>query len=243
MGVCAICSSSIVGHNFPFGSCHCFASVEEFVSCPHYCATIDQIWLGFRGRGVTLDRQNRIEIVALVGSMREQSYNRGLLRTAMLLQPEDVHIAEFPVSALPYFNPDHVDAQHLPTVQDFRQRLRLADAVLICTPEYAASIPGMLKNALDWAATPKGRSPLRGKPVGIASASIDRTGTVRTQMHLRQVFQSMGAICIPEPEVYVTFAEDKFNPLGELTDQTGRDQVKQLVEQLADWVQLLRDLR
>lgn len=190
-----------------------------------------------------MDRQNRIEIVALVGSMREQSYNRGLLRTAMLLQPEDVHIAEFPVSALPYYNPDHADAEHLPTVQDFRQRLRQADGLLVCTPEYASSIPGVLKNALDWASTPKGRSPLRGKPVGIASASIDRIGTVRAQMHLRQILLSMGAICIPEPEVYITFAEDKFNPLGELTDQTGRDQVKHLVEHLADWVLLLRDQR
>lgn len=190
-----------------------------------------------------MERHDRIEIVALIGSTREQSYNRGLLRTAMLLQPEDVHIAEFPVNALPFFNPDHVDAQQLPTVQDFREVLRHADALLVCSPEYAYSIPGVLKNALDWAATPKGRSPLRGKPVGIASASIDRTGTIRAQTHLRQVFQSMGAIAIPEPEVYVTFAEDKFNSLGELTDQNARDQVKYLVEQLADWALLLRDQR
>lgn len=190
-----------------------------------------------------MEQQRRIEIVALVGSTREQSYNRGLLRTAMLLQPEDVHIVEFPVSSLPFYNPDHADATHLPTVQDFRASLRRADAILVCTPEYAYSIPGVLKNALDWASTPKGRSPLRGKPVGIASAAIDRAGTVRAQMHLRQIFLSMGAVGIPEPEVYITFAEDKFNPLGELTDQNARDQVRYLVEQLADWALLLRDQR
>lgn len=190
-----------------------------------------------------MERQDRIEIVALVGSTREESYNRGLLRTAMLLQPEDVHIAEFPVTALPFFNPDHADADQLPTVQDFREALRRADAVLVCTPEYAYSIPGVLKNALDWASVPKGRSPLRGKPIGIASASIERAGTVRAQMHLRQVFLSMGSIPIPEPEVYVTFAEDKFNNLGELTDQTARDSVKRLVEKMADWSLLLRDQR
>ena len=161
----------------------------------------------------------------------------------MLLQPDDVHIAEFPVSALPFFNPDHVSAEHLPMVRDFREALHHADAVLVCTPEYAYSIPGVLKNALDWAGTPRGRSPLRGKAVGIASASVDRNGTVRAQMHLRQVFLSMGAVCIPEPEVYVTFAEDKFNPLGELTDSTARDQVKHLVEQLSDWALLLREQR
>ncbi len=161
----------------------------------------------------------------------------------MLLQPDDVHIAEFPVSALPFFNPDQAAAEHLPTVRDYREALQHADAVLVCTPEYAYSIPGVLKNALDWANTPKGRSPLRGKAVGIASASIDRNGTVRAQMHLRQVFLSMGAVCIPEPEVYVTFAEDKFNPLGELTDSNARDQVRNLVEQLSDWALLLRDQR
>lgn len=161
----------------------------------------------------------------------------------MLLKPDDVHIVEFPVSTLPFYNPDHVEADHLPTVQDFRRHLHNADALLICTPEYAYSVPGVLKNALDWAATPKGRSPLRGKPVGLASASIDRTGTVRAQMHLRQIFLSMGAVCIPEPEVYVTFAEDKFNPLGELTDHTARDQVKNFIDQLSDWAVLLREQR
>lgn len=161
----------------------------------------------------------------------------------MLLQPDDVHIAEFAVTSLPYFNPDHADDRHLPTVQDFRNALSRADAILVFTPEYAYSIPGVLKNALDWAGTPKGRSPLRGKPIGIAGASIDRAGTMRAQMHLRQVFLSMGAVCIPEPEVYVTFAEDKFNNLGELTDSTARDHVKSLVEKLADWALLMREQR
>ncbi len=190
-----------------------------------------------------MDRKDRIEIVALVGSLRERSYNRGLLRTAMLLQPEDVHITEFSVGSLPFFNPDQARTTTSPMVRDFHDALRRADGVLVFTPEYAYSVPGVLKNALDWAATPRGRSPLRGKPVAIASASIDRTGTVRVQMHLRQIFLSMGAITIPEPEVYVTFAEDKFNNLGELTDHTARDQVKSLLEHLADWVDVLRDQR
>lgn len=190
-----------------------------------------------------MDRQDRIEIVALVGSMREHSYNRGLLRTAMLLQPEDVHITEFAINSLPFFNPDNAIENPQPTVRDFRQSLRHADAVLIFTPEYSYSVPGALKNALDWAGTPRGRSPLRGKPVGLASASIDRNGTVRAQMHLRQIFLSMGAISIPEPEVYVTFAEDKFNNLGELTDQNAREQLKSLVESLADWALIMREQR
>lgn len=190
-----------------------------------------------------MDRKDRIEVVALVGSMRERSYNRGLMRTAMLLQPEDVHITEFPINSLPFFNPDHVSGTTLPTARDFRHALQQADALLVLTPEYAYSVPGLLKNALDWAGTPRGRSPLRGKPVGIASASIDRNGTVRAQMHLRQIFLSMGAVCLPEPEVYVTFAEDKFNNLGELTDQNAREQLKSLIEHLAEWALIMREQR
>lgn len=242
MGVSAICSLSSVGHillSRSFG----MAFLHNSVSWQHSCATIEQIRLNCGEVGKTLEPQDHVEIVALVGSTREYSYNRGLLRTAMLLQPEGVHLAEFPVTALPFYNPDHADAEQLPTVRDFRNALRRADAILVCTPEYAYSIPGVLKNALDWAATPKGRSPLRGKPIGIASASIERAGTVRAQMHLRQVFLSMGAITIPEPEVYVTFVEDKFNNLGELTDQSARDHMEMLVERLAEWALLLRDQR
>lgn len=193
--------------------------------------------------GKKVEHNDRIEIVALVGSVRERSYNRGLLRTAMLLQPENVHITEFPVASLPFFNPDHGDAQISPMVRDFRQAIRRSDAMLVCTPEYSYSIPGVLKNALEWATPPRGRSPMRGKPVGIMSASIDRNGTMRAQMHLRQVFVSMGAVCIPEPEVYITFAEDKFNALGELTDQTAREHVSRLLAQLVDWALLLRSQR
>ena len=186
---------------------------------------------------------DRIEIVALVGSVRQQSYNRGLLRTAMLLAPDDVRIIEAPINTLPFFNPDHAAAEHLPTVQDFRTALRRADAVLVCTPEYGYSVPGVLKNALDWVTVPRGRSVLRGKPIGIAGASVDRVGTIRAQLDLRKVFLSMGAVVLPEPEVYVTFAEDKFNQLGELSDQTSRDLMHNLVRDLRDWAYLLRDQR
>ncbi len=126
---------------------------------------------------------DRIEIVALVGSVRQQSYNRGLLRTAMLLAPDNVRIIEAPINTLPFYNPDHAAAEHLPTVQDFRTALRRADAVLVCTPEYGYSVPGVLKNALDWVTVPRGRSVLRGKPTAspgrrsIASARSARSST------------------------------------------------------------------
>lgn len=160
----------------------------------------------------------------------------------MLLQPEDVRLVEVPISTLPFFNPDHVP-NDLPLVQDFRQALHQADGVLICTPEYSYSVPGVLKNAMDWASVPTGHSALRGKPIGLAGASRGRSGTVRAQMHLRHILASMGAVVIPEPEVLVTFAEDKFNQLGELTDHTSRELMGQLIANLTDWAVLLRDQR
>lgn len=192
---------------------------------------------------MTIVEHRRIEIAALIGSTRRQSFNRGLLRTAMLLQPEDVRLIEVPINTLPFYNPDHATADDLPLVQNFRQALRRADAVLICTPEYSYSVPGILKNAMDWASVPTGRSVLRGKPIGLAGASRGRSGTVRAQMHLRQILASMGAVVIPEPEVLITFAEDKFNQLGELTDHTSRELMGQLMVNLTDWAVLLRDQR
>ena len=179
----------------------------------------------------------------MVGSLRRQSYNRGLLRTAMLLQPEEMRIAEVSITTLPYFNEDVEAAGDPPLVQDFKAALARADGLLICTPEYSYSIPGVLKNALDWASRPSGRSVLRGKPVAILGASVGRSGTMRAQLHLRQIFVHIGAIVIPEPEVFVTFAPDKFNQLGELTDQTSRDLIRRLLEHLADWVDLLGQRR
>jgi chromate reductase, NAD(P)H dehydrogenase (quinone) len=187
--------------------------------------------------------ERRIEIAAVVGSLRRQSFNRGLLRTAMLLQPEDLRLVEVSINTLPYFNEDVEASGDPPLVNDFKSALRRADGVLICTPEYGYSIPGVLKNALDWASRPTGRSVLRGKPIGLLGASIGRSGTMRAQLHLRQIFLQMGAIVIPEPEVFVTFAPDKFNQLGELTDQTSRELTRQLLANLADWAVLLRGQR
>lgn len=178
---------------------------------------------------------HRIEVAAIVGSLRTQSYNRGLLRTAMLLQPDNMHIYEVPIDGLPYYSEDLERHGDPPAAREFKQALERADALLICTPEYSYSIPGVLKNALDWASRPSGRSVLRGKPAAIMGASIGRSGTMRAQLHLRQVFVHIGVVPVPEPELYLTFAKDKFNALGELSDQTALDLTNQLIHNLGDW--------
>jgi len=176
----------------------------------------------------------------MVGSLRRQSFNRALLRTTILVQPGTMHIYEVVIDQLPFFNEDLEREGDPPPVADLKRALARADAVLILTPEYGYSIPGVLKNALDWASRPTSRSVLRGKPVAIMGASVGRSGTMRAQLHLRQIFVQIGMVPVPEPEVYVTFAKDKFNGLGELSDQTSLEQTKQLLDNLVEWTAMLR---
>jgi chromate reductase len=155
----------------------------------------------------------------------------------MLVAPESMHLYEVSIDQLPFFNEDLERQGDPPAVREFKQQLERADAVLICTPEYSYSIPGVLKNALDWASRPSGRSVMRRKPVAIAGASAGRSGTMRAQLHLRQVFVQLGAIPLPDPEVFVTFSSDKFNNVGELSDQSSLDQVRSLLSHLALWAE------
>lgn len=191
---------------------------------------------GSKGNGVA---SGRIEVAAIVGSLRQHSLNRSLLHTAILIAPERMHIYEVPIDRLPFFNEDLERQGDPPLVVEFKAALARADAVLVITPEYSYSIPGVLKNALDWASRPAGRSVLKRMPLGMMGASAGRSGTMRAQLHLRQVCVQLGAIPLPEPEVYVTFASDKFNALGELTDPTALDLVKQFLARLGEWSDML----
>lgn len=182
---------------------------------------------------------SRLEIAVLVGSLRRRSFNRALMQTSMLVAPDHLRLYEVSIENLPYFNEDLEHQGDPPEVAEFRAALRRADAVIICTPEYSYSIPGVLKNALDWASRPSGRSVLKGMPTGMMGASIGRSGTMRAQLHLRQISVQLGAIVMPAPEVYITFAEGKFNQLGELTDQSSLDLVKQFLASLEEWTHLL----
>ena len=193
-----------------------------------------------KGSGVA---SGRIEVAAIVGSLRQHSLNRSLLQTAMLVAPERLHIYELSIDRLPFFNEDLERQGDPPPVAEFKAALDRADAVLVITPEYSYSIPGVLKNALDWASRPAGRSVLRHMPLGMMGASVGRSGTMRAQLHLRQICVQLGAVPLPEPEVYVTFAADKFNALGELTDPTALDLTKQLLTRLGEWADMLNARR
>jgi chromate reductase len=184
---------------------------------------------------------NNVHLLGFAGSLRQGSYNRALLRAAEELLPEGVTLETFDIAPIPLFNED-VRTQGDPgPIRLFKERIAAADALLIVTPEYNFSIPGVLKNAIDWASRPPDQSPLRGKPVAVMGASTGLFGTVRAQAHLRQVFLFNDMPALGQPQVMVARAQEKFDEQGRLIDESTREHVRKLLEALAAWTIRLRD--
>jgi chromate reductase len=174
-----------------------------------------------------------LHILGISGSLRRRSYNTALLETAAQLLPPGSTLEIFDLSPLPIYHQDD-EKPFPPAVEDFRNRLALADALLIASPEYNASITGALKNAIDWASRPPSQ-PLSGKPAAIMGASPGNFGTLRAQLHLRQILTHVGALTLPKPEVLIARAGQVFAPDGELVDETARGFLRDLLVALADW--------
>jgi chromate reductase len=181
---------------------------------------------------------DRIRILGFAGSLRKGSYNRMLLRAARELAPENVEIEIFDLEGIPLFNQDFEANPH-EKVTALKEKIRAADGLLIVTPEYNYSIPGVLKNAIDAASRPYGTSPFGGKPVAIMSASTGMLGGARAQYHLRQALVFLDAHPLNAPEIMVAFAPEKFDPTGRLTDETTRGKVAELLVRLAEWIERL----
>jgi chromate reductase len=180
----------------------------------------------------------RISILGFAGSLRKASYNRGLLSAALELAPPDAQIDIFDLNGIPPFNQEMENAPP-ERVKEFKIKIRAADAILVATPEYNYSVPGVLKNALDWASRPPGDNALDGKPVALMGASTGMLGTARAQYHLRQMFVILNVYTLNRPEVLVPFAQEKFDASSRLTDQKTRDKVKELLEILVTWTRRL----
>ena len=181
----------------------------------------------------------KIKILGFAGSLRKGSFNKMLLKAAEKLVPPDMELEVFDLEGIPPFNQDLENEPH-EKVKEFKKKVKEADGLLIVTPEYNYSVPGVLKNALDAASRPYGTSPFEGKPVAIMGASIGMLGTARAQYHLRQTMVFFNAFPLNRPEIMVNFAEKKFNEAGELTDETTKELVKQLLVALVKWVRQLR---
>jgi chromate reductase len=181
----------------------------------------------------------KISILGFAGSLRKGSFNRSLLRTAQEVVPQEAELESFDLEGIPPFNQD-LENQPPQKVKEFKAKIRAADAILIVTPEYNYSIPGVLKNAIDWASRPYGDNALEGKPVALMGASIGMLGTARAQYHLRQSFVWLNMYPLNQPEVMVPFAQEKFDANGTLTDQKTKEKVKELLESLIRWTKKMQ---
>jgi chromate reductase len=177
-----------------------------------------------------------LSILGFAGSLRRASFNRFLLRAAAERAPDGMTIDVFDLAEIPLYNGD-VEAEGDPgPVARFKQAIRGADGVLMVTPEYNHGVPGMMKNAVDWASRPPKGAALAEKPVGLIGASPGITGSARGQSQLRLAFEFTNSYCMPQPELLVFKAHEKFDAEGRLTDEpTGRFLDKYLAA-FAAWV-------
>lgn len=174
---------------------------------------------------MTANAETGLRVLGISGSLRAKSFNTWALRAACELAPEGMVIEVAEIGDLPFYNDDVRMAGYPEPVQRFRSRLSAADAVLFVTPEYNYSIPGVLKNAIDWASRPPDQG-FDGKPVAIMGASAGALGTARAQYHLRQMLVFLNAFPVNKPEVMIGGAAAKFDESGRLTDSSTQDFIR-----------------
>jgi chromate reductase len=183
--------------------------------------------------------EKNVRILGFAGSLRKQSYNRALLSAANEMVPDGVTLEIFDLEGIPPFNQD-LELQPPDKVKEFKAKIRAADAIVIVTPEYNYSIPGVLKNAIDWASRPYGNNAFDGKPVAVMGASVGMLGTARAQYDLRKSFVFLNMFPLNQPEVLVPFAQDKVDGNGRVTDEKTRKKIKELLESLVVWTKRIK---
>ena len=173
-----------------------------------------------------------MKILGISGSLRKASLNTQLLHAARELAPQGMDIEIFAINDIPLFNED-VQAQGFPaSTQSFRERIAAADALLFATPEYNYSMPGVLKNAIDWASRPP-IQPFAGKKAAIIGASMGALGTARAQYHLRQTGVFLDIHFMNRPELMVGAAHEKFDAEGRLIHEPTREQLRKFLAAFA----------
>jgi chromate reductase len=183
-----------------------------------------------------MDGAKPVTILGFAGSLRTASYNRALLRAAVEAAPDLMRVEIFDLAPVPLYNAD-VEAEGEPAgVKSFKDAIRAADGVLMVTPEYNHGVPGVMKNAVDWASRPPQGSVLDRKPVGIIGASPGVTGSARGQSQLRQAFEFTNSYAMPQPELLVFRANEKFDAEGRLADQPTRERLAAYLAAFEAWV-------
>ena len=178
-----------------------------------------------------MSAQSSIRLLGISGSLRKQSYNSGALNAITSVLPDGMTFTRADLTSLPFYSAD-VEQIGLPdAVQRFRAEVAAADALIFAVPEYNFSLPGVLKNALEWLSRPPA-SPADGKPCAVLGASVSPLGTARGQFHFRHVAVSLNMIMVNIPHVDINSAKTKFDAESHLTDQASLDALRQLLTEL-----------
>jgi len=180
-----------------------------------------------------------INVLGISGSLRAKSYNTALLQHARRLAPGGMTIDVASIRDIPQYDGDVEERGFPAPVIAFREKFRRADALLVATPEYNFSIPGVLKNVFDWLSRPLDQTITHGKPTAIMGAG-GRLGSARAQYHLRQVCGCLGMLPVSRPEVFVVNAWEKMSPDGVIRDPAIETQIGELLAALAHWVGFVR---
>ena len=179
-------------------------------------------------------------ILGIAGSLRRASFNRGLIRAAAEVAPRGMRVDVHEIGDVPLYDGD-IEAQGDPeAVLRLKAAVAGADGLLLATPEYNHCIPGVLKNAIDWASRPARQSVLTGKPVAVMGASTGRGGTARAQAHLRDGLTYTNGYVLPLPEVLVPLVGEKADAEGNLVDPDTRDEIHDLLKAFGAWIRRLR---
>jgi chromate reductase len=185
--------------------------------------------------------EQEIRIVGFAGSLRVQSYNRALLRTASELAPPGMAIEIHDLREVPLYNGDVEAAGDPPGVAALKSAIHAADGVLMATPEYNHGVPGVMKNAVDWLSRPAQSAVLGKKPVGLIGASPGALGSARGQSQLRQAFEFTNSYCMPQPEYLLFRAHEKIDGNGRLHDEASRSFLQKYMVAFADWVRIFAE--
>lgn len=181
----------------------------------------------------------KLRILGIAGSLRKQSYNKMLIKAAKKLAPRELEIEIFDLEGIALFNQDFEDKPNK-KLKTFKEKIRSADGILIATPEYNFSVPGVLKNVIDAVSRPYGTNPFEGKPVGIMGTSTGMLGTARAQYHLRQSMVFLNAYPMNQPEILVPYAREKFDSRGALIDEMTVKFLKQFLVNFMKWINKLK---
>ena len=175
------------------------------------------------------------KVAVFIGSLSEKSINRKLAGALEKLAPDSLELSEIPIKDLPLYNHDF-DANYPQVARDFKDAIARSDALLFVTPEYNRSIPGSLKNAIDWGSRPWGKNSFARKPSAVIGTSPGSIGTAVAQQHLRSILSYVNSPELAQPEAYIQFTPDLVNDDGEITNESTADFLRNWLREFEDFI-------